>query len=326
MRSLLKRVKRKLIKLRDVSASFGLRVALVTEILPFLIPKGLKHRFLLKKHAFLSRFIAKRYASVIEGFHNARGPTAYDLKINPVREDKRIWILWWQGEAQMPPLVRACYDSIRRQAPSELVTLVTKNNASHFIHLPQYIFDKVDDGAISLTHLSDIIRAALLFQRGGLWIDATVFASKPITDSILSAGFFTLKPPYFVDTISYGRWTTFLMGARQGSPVFQLLQSLFFSYWQKENILIDYFLIDYMLAVAYDNSEKVRLLIDAGGVDGRDIFDLASSLDKEFDDNLFTQMTNRTTFHKLNWKLPWRPTTREGAETIYAHVVRLSEA
>ena len=52
MRSLLKRIKRKLIKLRDVSASFGLRVALVTEILPFLIPKGLKHKFLLKNTPF----------------------------------------------------------------------------------------------------------------------------------------------------------------------------------------------------------------------------------------------------------------------------------
>ena len=226
----------------------------------------------------------------------------------------------------MPPLVRACYKSIRRQAPTELVTLVTKNNVATCIHLPQYIFDKVDSGVITLTHFSDIIRAALLFQRGGLWIDATVFASRPITNLSLSAVFFTLKPPYFVDTISYGRWTTFLVGARQGSPVFHLLQSLFFSYWENENILIDYFLIDYMLAVAYDNSEEIRLLIDAGGVDGRDIFDLASSLDKEFDDDLFVQMTNRTTFHKLSWKLPWRSTTRDGAETIYAHVIRLGEA
>jgi hypothetical protein len=324
---LVKKVKRKIVRTRNVIAAFGYRVAFTIELLPLVTPRRLRSRFLLYKHAFLGNYIARRYAGVIDTFLNTRR-RSYNLQKERYCDGQRIWVFWWQGEQKMPPIVRACYSSVRRLAPDEqLVTLLAKDNVADFIDLPKYIFDKVESGIISLAHLSDIIEVALLFQRGGLWIDATVFVSKPITPDILSADFFTLKAPYSIEFPGYGRWTTFLIGGRQGSPVFQLLRDLLLAYWEKENILIDYFLFDYMFVTAYARSEEVRFIIDSVGPHhGRGIFDLASCLNQEFECNIFSQVTNKAMFHKLSWKPTCRLTTTRGTGTVYAHIVGLSEA
>lgn len=46
--------------------------------------------------------------------------------------DYRIWVLWWQGEDNMPELVKATFSSIK-QATDKEVVLVTEKNISMYI-------------------------------------------------------------------------------------------------------------------------------------------------------------------------------------------------
>ena len=100
----------------------------------------------------------------------------YNEKDAKTCEKTYIWVMWWQGESAMPPIVKACYSSIKRAAKDYEVVLITEENWKQYVEIPQYIIDKVDCKKITLTHFSDIVRVALLKRWGGLWIDATVYA------------------------------------------------------------------------------------------------------------------------------------------------------
>ena len=59
---------------------------------------------------------------------------------------------------------------------AELIIL-TKENLSQYCSIPDHIYQKLEAGIITLTHFSDIVRVTALAVRGGLWLDATIFAT-----------------------------------------------------------------------------------------------------------------------------------------------------
>ena len=99
-----------------------------------------------------------------------------DKKVN----SKNIWVFWWQGKDRMPSLVEKCYQSVIRNKGRRHVILITKDNIKQYATIPDYIYEKVNNGEITLTHLSDILRFNLLNEYGGLWIDSTIY----LTDSL----------------------------------------------------------------------------------------------------------------------------------------------
>lgn len=107
-------------------------------------------------------------------------------------EDYRVWTMWWQGEKQMPPIVRATYKSIRRASSKEVV-LITKDNYQLYVSFPDFIVDKIKRGCITMMQLSDIVRASLLYEHGGMWIDSTMLCAKPMPETIFSSDLFTIK-------------------------------------------------------------------------------------------------------------------------------------
>lgn len=78
-----------------------------------------------------------------------------------------------------PQIVKLCIDSIRRNAGNHPVHLLDKSNYKEFITLPDGLEERMVNGN-KLAHLSDVIRFGLLSRYGGIWLDATIYVSKPI--------------------------------------------------------------------------------------------------------------------------------------------------
>ena len=59
--------------------------------------------------------------------------------------------------------IRLCVDSIRKNIPQEkaVVRLITFENYREYVTFTNTIIQKYNDGKISMTHLSDILRAEL---------------------------------------------------------------------------------------------------------------------------------------------------------------------
>ena len=201
--------------------------------------------------------------------------------------EKIIWTMWWQGEANMPPVVKACVNSMRQHSNGAEVIVLEKDNLSDYIEIPAVIKEKFEGNNITITHLSDIIRFELLYKYGGLWLDSTVMVSEDIPVWIYEADFYTIKNGTGGDykNIAKERWTAFVIGSKKGNPVISGVRWLFQEYWKEHGKLVCYYLIDFCMNDVYEALPEAKYAIDA-------VPDYAG--------NVFS--TDAGMFHKLSWR------------------------
>ncbi|GBR77322.1 capsular polysaccharide synthesis protein, partial [Candidatus Termititenax persephonae] len=188
-----------------------------------------------RRHRSVKKYLLKNYGEIIADFkHKPAARATADA-------DYPVWACWWQGEAQMPELVRACFRALQDRAAGHKVTLITQANFSEFTDLPAHILEKTARGRITLTHLSDILRMNLLKNHGGLWPDATILLTKPLP--VFGQPLFSIKRRAASQNVAQGRWSAYLWYMTKGNLLAEFLDTLFREYWRRENDLIAYFLI-----------------------------------------------------------------------------------
>lgn len=216
----------------------------------------------------------------------------------------QVWTLWWQGEEEAPELVRKCIESQRKAFTSvnANVTVLTKDNWKQYISLPAHVLEKVENGVITLTHFSDIIRAELLKTYGGIWIDATVFCLKPAKMEYFQNGLFTVKCHDESDYLTLKRWTGFLFGDCKESELFTFMSESFSYYWSIQNALIAYLLIDYIIAIACQHLPRVKEKISNIPVTNVHLWEMLRMLNQPFDLSKWNEIIADTDFLKLSYK------------------------
>jgi hypothetical protein len=179
--------------------------------------------------------------------------------------EKIIWTLWWQGEREAPAVIRNCIDSMRTYANGAKVIVLDQESVNDYIRIPVRILELVERGNISITHLSDLIRFQLLEQYGGLWLDSTIYVTQDIPASIFEREFYTIKNGAGGDykNIAKERWSVFLIGGTAGNLIFSYVNRMLAQYWENNDELIGYFLVDFCLNEIYERLREARELIDA---------------------------------------------------------------
>lgn len=174
------------------------------------------------------------------------------------------WSMWWQGEEKAPDVIKACWESKRRNLPKNVKQIViTEENYKDYVEIPDYIVNKVNDGNIRLTHLSDIIRAILLYKYGGIWMDAAILMTAPMPEECLEYTLYTRKSydghyPYYARFGSDLSWNIQFFCAKAGNILFQFWMEAFFYYFKKNNKLKYYMTSDYLLAIAINIFPQIR--------------------------------------------------------------------
>lgn len=251
-------------------------------------------------------------------------------KVGTSANDGPIWILWWQGLEHAPAVVRACVTSIRERCGGRDVIVITRDNVREYADLPDYIYDKLDAGAMTLTHFSDILRFNLLHRHSGLWMDATLYAAKTLDAQRCFGAFFTCSgyadPTGFF--VSEGKWTGFFIGGSADEPLFSFMDAFFRQYWKGHDALVDYFLIDYVLRYAYDhNIGSLRTWADTqSGKDNSQLFGLEGLVSRKFDPTVWECLTADTAVFKLSWKKPKAFPSGSFGEYVLTHCKRGSVA
>ena len=161
----------------------------------------------------------------------------------PRRHARDIWILWLDGMERAPQVVQRCCRSVKECFPDRPVHILTEENYREYVTFPDFIQEKIDSGAITKTHMSDLLRLELLIRRGGTWLDATVFCSSPrvpdyMTDSDLFV-FQDLKPGRDGHCQRISSW---MITACTNHPILRLTRALLYEYWRKNRKMEDYFL------------------------------------------------------------------------------------
>lgn len=232
----------------------------------------------------------------------------YTLKITKKLPPKynnysnKIWFFWWQGKDQLTDLSRKCYKSILEHSGKRDVIFISKDNIKEYATLPDYIYQKVNNGQITLTHLSDLLRFNLLNNYGGLWMDATLYVTSNL-DNINTEQLFTCSG-YEDKTnfnVSQGRWTGFLIGGPSHLDIFEFMDTFFEEYWKYNDKLVDYFLIDYALNYAfYKNLSNFSEISKKFTNFEPKLFLLQGYLNKNFEMEKWWLISNNTNIFKLS--------------------------
>ena len=316
---------------------YGLPVAWGSVVFPFChLFKHLKPYIAVHKHRAILSHLKKQYKDVLGKY------TAINvIDESGIKADSIIWVCWWDGEESMPPLVKVCYNSIRLNAGKHPVQLVTKYNYHDFVSIPEYIIEKVNAGKITLTHFSNILRVNLLYDHGGIWMDATILALNNIL--LEGSSFYTLKAPAKSASVTLNcfegissetlhksanlnkippisRWSGFLLAGTKNSPIFAYLKDILYAYWKDHDDQIDYLLFDYTIALGYDNIPVIKKLIDGVPCSSVEKFELEKNLNEEYSGEQFEQYSLMA-FHKLTWKKTFNIQTKNGKLTIYGHIM-----
>lgn len=183
----------------------------------------------------------------------------------PVHLDSVVaWSMWWQGEREAPDVIKACWESKRRNLPPNVRQIViTEENYKKYIEIPDYIMKNVNDGNIRLTHLSDIIRAILLYKYGGIWMDAAVLMTAPMPEKCLEYELYTRRSydgqhPFYARFCSDLSWSISFFCAKPGNILFQFWMEAFFYYFKKNSKLKYYMTSDYFISIATHIFPQIR--------------------------------------------------------------------
>lgn len=221
------------------------------------------------------------------------------------------WTSWWQGEEQAPAMVRACLASQRRNLPEGVrQIIITEDNCKEYLSLPEHITEKVKDGRISLTTLSDIIRAALLYKYGGFWMDSTLYVCKKLGAEILDHPIYTRNLPetqYCADAM----WSGWFLYAKPGNKLFAFLMESFFYYFSVHDRIRYYFMVDYIIAIACNTFPEVEKQLKAVPYNNEGAQELVKHLWEPYDEGQIKEYIKNTSVQKLTYKFE----DREGWET-----------
>lgn len=142
-----------------------------------------------------------------------------------------IYTLWIQGEAAAPDLVRFNWDRWSRlNRDYELVILDGPAALRRIGAFP------IDPGTLAPQAFSDVLRAKLLADAGGVWTDASVFPVVPLSEwldrCLAGASFFAYEAPGGDRPIS-----SWFLAARRNSPIMAAWWAAVRAYWSRGRAL-----------------------------------------------------------------------------------------
>lgn len=234
-------------------------------------------------------FIKKKYFDKID-------LNKYNKKISN-EDSENIWFCWLQGKDEMPKIVKSCYDRIIKFHSDKKIQFIDSKNYSNFIELPKYIIEKWESGIISPAHFSDIIRTAILAEKGGLWIDATTYLTSPIPKYIFESKMFMFDMRTEDDIMIYNNWFIY---TRVNNRVFEVMRDYLYLFWKHENKVHEYFIWHLFMRHVYE--EYPEDFKDMIYIPHECTHMLIKNLNEEYDKKYYNITNEICSIQKLTYK------------------------
>lgn len=272
-----------------------------------------RKRAYIRRQRRVATYLQKRYADMIREKAGAYTQGVYE-------KDFPIWMFWWSGETDAPEVVRACIENTRRMAGDHPVYVLSAQNYMDFVSLKPIVVQRLQEGNISVTHFSDILRMNLLAEYGGLWLDATIFCTRPIDGLQFEQPLFSGKNPGNDFTnVSGWNWTTYAMYGWRGNRLYSLVRDFFNQYLEDHTHFIDYFLMDHAIRLVSSECREVQQELEAIEPNNTDVYYLHRHFEEAYSEDLVTEYRESETWlYKLTWKKAYALVTEKGEETLYA--------
>lgn len=268
---------------------------------------------LLRKHEAVLQYLENHFGDYYASYD-------YEAPLPPIDSDKRdkIWMCWWQGLDAAPEIVKACVESVRRNAGGREVIIITDKNVANYVDFPFWIIKKANTGIITKTNLSDLLRLSLLASYGGIWLDSTFYCAGSLSKDVYNAPMFSIKRPgYLHASVAGGMFAGYSLGCDSNHRrVFATIRDFFLEYWLKKDFMIDYLLVDYLTVLAQRHNPWIAESFNEIQPNNPECDELFKILDQPYNENRWKELSAHTDLFKLTWKQNF-PIERKDKKTFY---------
>ena len=275
-----------------------------------------------KKTLWLNRYFEKNYNDIITKYTSNYPPLS-----NRITSPK-IWIYWGQGKDAMPPLVRACYNQLKKY--NDNIVLLTESNLKEYVNLDSIISNKVRSKKIGYANYSDIIRNTVIAKYGGLWLDSTEWVSGKLPiDQLMNMSLYTANNPNYRkdDQVCFWssydcNWSSWCLWSNQTNhPFFCFVSEMLSAIAIKEKVWPDYVIQDYLFLFAYRNIPQIKEQFANMSISNPYKDSLAFLMPEEFNQEKYNELCSNDFLFKLRYRIPWPKVTKSGAETFYGRIL-----
>lgn len=233
------------------------------------------------------------------------------------KEETNIWVCWLQGMENAPEIVKKCIASIQRNVKG-IFHLITYENYADYVEIEDDIVEKHRKGIIKHAHFSDIIRVALLFQYGGIWIDSTVYMmDEGLPEYIYEFPLFMYRKEATLDE-GYNdprMFVNWFLRAEKGNQLIGTIYKALVYYWQRED-QCNYCIFHVITRLSWDYYEDERK--DNLVVYSTNSRLLRKVLNKKFNEALWKIIKSVAPMQKLTYKKDFLL----GTNTFYQYILR----
>ena len=221
---------------------------------------------------------------------------------NDEENPKIIWQYWHQGEDKAPTIVKKCLETIKKYYPDYQINVLSYETIKDYIQLPERFYWLLKNDKISVAHFSDILRLNLLSQYGGMWIDATIYATGKLDDKILNSNFFMFQKNPKIDP-SQNNNSCYFVKANKGNIFLEAIKLAFEKYLSENDFIMNYFTFEHLVTMLSNSTEELTEIWNKMPCIYTN--DICAIQDKKFnkiDKSDFDKILNSTTIHKLTYK------------------------
>lgn len=233
----------------------------IKDIIKNIVPKDLFARVRLRRILSQQRKVAEMWQPLIKRYMSGELETKGVMAKRSIGTTKIIWQYWGQGVddySSLPEVVRLCFDSVDKYAGEYMVVRLSDETVGDYIELPDFVYDKLrDNPEFTRTFFSDLLRVSLLSTYGGVWLDATVLLTGPLSDEYADMDYFMYRrsdeeehKKYWLNVYAeYFGWheefrvrvSNSIIYAKKGSVMVETLRDLLLYYWETRDNIPHYF-------------------------------------------------------------------------------------
>ncbi len=209
-----------------------------------------------------------------------------------------IWQYWNSGAGRCPTIIEECMASVRRHAAGREVIVLSDDTLHGYVTLPAPVVEKREQ--MGATQFSDVLRATLLAQHGGTWIDASVLLTGGIDAITANLPFFMFTRPNDFNMIS-----SWFIHSVADHPLACTMRDLMTEYWAREDELRAYFMFHFLFECAITLHADLRQswqTTPSVSADSPHLLQNALLAGSEFE--RLQDICCRTPVHKLSHKFP----------------------
>lgn len=144
----------------------------------------------------------------------------------------------------------------------------------------------------------------LLSNHGGMWLDSTFYCTAPVLDEYFNYSLWSIKrPDYFHASVAAGYFANYSLACDiEHRWIFKTILDFVLEYWRKNEIMIDYLFLDYLIVLAQKNDNRIAEMFNKITPNNPNCDELFKVLDKPYDEKKWKQIREDTYLYKLTWK------------------------